>query len=297
MFRPVRLLTNRALDEQHGEFVDAKDITNTYRSRAPFPFLFNSDDPKQPKVSIASISQPDHDAMMRLINAGRITASRVNESSTTGTRTTVTPIEPDRDSMSSPVDTKIPIGKLEYNQRATLSRRASSTVDEGSSQFQIPPTLPAFSTILSNETPFSFPQLQSSSLQTTLPTLPRPRSVDSLPPITSYSSAMVIDPPLESPRSSRWSRIYNDISRLGSGVVQWSKDIEALRIQIEELSRGESESSKQTSQVLKEELEQIRAENSALQLQVKHLTEENQKVICERDVLKNLLLERMSQAT
>ncbi|KAK6544213.1 hypothetical protein TWF694_000916 [Orbilia ellipsospora] len=297
---PPNRLTNgtKTSDEQHGEYVDPKDITNTYRSRAPFPFLFSSDDAKQPKVSIASISQPDHDAMMRLINAGRITATRVNEGSSSSVRAGLTPLDMDRTLVSN-ANESIGTSPVDFSRQSSISRRDSSMMEDGNkTQFQIPPTLPAFSTILGSESPLPFSQLPPSRLSGPPSSLPRPRSVDSLPPISSYSSAMAIDPPTPIlSRSLRWNRIYEDLGRLGSGVAQWGKEIDDLRMRMEDLSKGEEEMIRQSLKELKMELELTKAENSSLKDQVKNLTEENQKVTCERDVLKDLLLERMSQST
>ncbi|RVD80811.1 uncharacterized protein DFL_008702 [Arthrobotrys flagrans] len=291
----TRMHLRNLIYEQHGEQVNPKEITNTHRSRAPFQFVFKSDDPKQPRVSIASISQPDYDAIMRLIKAGRLRAIRIDDNPD------FVGLKQDPDvSQQSPTEifeTGITPSPIESVRQLTFNRRESLNIEEAmAGRFRtggVLPTLPPFSTIMTHENTLALsPPLHGAQL----PSLPHSQSLDNLIPLTSFPTptAMVIDDPLDSPGSACWSQIHKDIEGLRLGATQWAEELGDVQTRIEVLSKLEKQVGKEGSQVAYSEMEKLKLENVALKLRVKALEKENRDITNERDFLKRLL-DRISQ--
>ncbi|KAK6363134.1 hypothetical protein TWF730_000583 [Orbilia blumenaviensis] len=273
--------------DQHREQVDPKDITNTHRSRAPFQFIFKSDDPKQPKVSIASISQPDYDAIMRLITTGRLRAVRIDGS-------------PDTSNLQQDIDLsqRSPTGTIETTftpgpvEQLVVRKRESLGLDEASTgSFQTPqllPTLPPFSTIMTHGSGLTLSPPQST---TQISPSSHSRSFDNPIGLSSFpvSTAMALDDPPGSPGTTCWGQIHKDLQVLRAGAAQWAEDLGDIQTRIEELSKLEKEVGRESSEVAYSEIEQLKSENSALRLRVEILEKENKNVTKERDFLKRLL--------
>ncbi|KAF3209371.1 hypothetical protein TWF191_000428 [Orbilia oligospora] len=246
----VRIETIRAhlrnlIYEQHGELVDPKDITNTHRSRAPFQFVFKSDDPKQPKVSIASISQPDYDAIMRLIKAGRLRASRIDENLTffgfkqdlDSSQRSPTEIF-ETSASSSPIESA---RQLMFHMHKRELSSSEETMPGRSQAGVVLPKLPPFSTIMTrrNTSPLS-PRLQTAQP----PPPPHPQGFDSFTPLGPHPipTAMAIDESPGSPRLACWSQLNQHIHKLRLGAVQWAEDLGDIQTRVEELSKLENQS-------------------------------------------------------
>ncbi|KAK6357189.1 hypothetical protein TWF718_001513 [Orbilia javanica] len=292
----IRMHLRNLIYEQHGEQVDPKEITNTHRSRAPFQFVFKSDDPKQPKVSIASISQPDYDAIMRLIMAGRLRATRTDESlNFFGLKQ-----EPDGASQPSPTET-FETSSITTSPTGSVGRisfkRESPNVEEittGGAQIArsplasvpgSPPKLPSFNTMmnLGGALEFSPP-----SHPAHLPPLSRPQNMNNFIPVTSHqmSTAMAIDDPPRSLGTAYWDRIHKDVEELRLGAFQWAEELGEIKASVEELSKLQRR--KEDSEMVYSEIEELKSENTALKLRVEALEEEKRIITNERDILKRL---------
>ncbi|KAF3179441.1 hypothetical protein TWF225_003404 [Orbilia oligospora] len=288
----IRAHLRNLIYDQHGELVDPKDITNTHRSRAPFQFVFKSDDPKQPKVSIASISQPDYDAIMRLIKAGRLRASRIDENLTffgfkqdpDSSQRSPTEIF-ETSASSSPIESA---RQLMFHMHKRELSSSEETMPGRSQAGAILPTLPPFSTIMTrrNTSPLS-PHLQT----TQPPPPPHPQGFDSFIPLGSHPipTAMAIDEPPGSPGLACWSQLNKHIHKLRLGAVQWAEDLGDIQTRVEELSKLENQVSAKSSQEIYLKVESLRSENSALRLRVEALEKENRDIKNQRDYLKGLL--------
>ncbi|KAK6516641.1 hypothetical protein TWF506_006539 [Arthrobotrys conoides] len=286
----IRTHLRNLIYEQHGELVDPRDITNTHRSRAPFQFVFKSDDPKQPKVSIASISQPDYDAIMRLIKAGRLRASRIDENLTffglkqdlDGSQKSPTEVF-ENSTSSSPIESA--------RQFMLHQREPSSTEETMPNRLQVgglPPTLPPFSTIMAHRNTLA---LSPHSQPAQFSPLPHSQNFDNFVPPTSFPmpTAMAIDNFPDSPGTFCWGQLHTDIQRLRLGASQWAKELGDVQKKMEELSNLDNQVGKESSQAALLEIETLKSENSALKLRVEALETENRAITNQRDFLKRLL--------
>ncbi|KAK6536360.1 hypothetical protein TWF281_000599 [Arthrobotrys megalospora] len=286
----IRTALRDLIYEQHREQVDPKEITNTHRSRAPFQYVFKSDDPKQPKVSIASISQPDYDTIMRLIKARRLRAIRIDDNPD------VVGLKQEGDiSQQSPTETiegGIIPSPVESNRQFALNRRSSSALEEATAfRYPIPTTLtklPPFSAFIADRNVRNALAVSPpTSVPTQIPALPHSRSVDNLAGFGSFS-AMAIDGAPDSPGTVCWNQIHKDIQGLRAGVTRWAEGLDDVQARIEELSKLEKEVGKEESRVAYSEIEKLKSENATLKLRVEALENENKNITNERDFWKRL---------
>ncbi|KAK6509364.1 hypothetical protein TWF481_004114 [Arthrobotrys musiformis] len=285
----IRAHLRNLIYEQHGEEVDPKEITNTHRSRAPFQFVFRSDDPRQPKVSIASISQPDYDAIMKLIKAGRLRALRIDESPDFASLKQ----DPDffQPSPTEIFESGITPSPIESTRQFIPNQRESSIEETMAGRFQAesaPPKLPPFSAIITHGNALAFSPPSHTQQH---PSLPRSKKLGNFTPLTSppMPNPIAIDPPLNSPGAACWGQIHQHIEELRSGATRWVADLGDIRTKIEELSKLEKQVGKEDSQLAYSEIERLRSENATLKLRIEALEKDNRNIANERDFLKRWL--------